>query len=253
MRADKFFAARFGSRTKAHDALTKGLISRNGKPLSPKDEVSEGDNFVIFEEKERYVSRGGVKLARGLSFFSADVTGKVFADLGASTGGFTDCLLQGGAARVYCVDVGKSQLDGSLLQSDKVVVMDETNARYLSAADFPEPIDGVVADLSFISLQLVMPAIFSILREGGEAYLLFKPQFECEGKGIGKSGILPTSRHAALLRKFYAEACASGLSPQGIVNAPLRPAKNVEYVVRLVKGGEPVAVTQFLIAAANLF
>ncbi len=253
MRADKFFAARFGSRTKAHDALTKGLISRGGKPLSPKDEVAEGDDFVISEEKEQYVSRGGFKLARGLSFFSANAAGKVFADLGASTGGFTDCLLQNGAARVYCVDVGKSQLDGSLLQSGKVVVMDETNARYLTAADFPEPIDGVVADLSFISLRLVMPAVFAILREGGEAFLLFKPQFECEGKGIGKSGILPTPRHAALLGKFYAEACASGLSPQGIVNAPLCPGKNVEYIVRLAKGGEPVAEAYFLGCAAKLF
>ena len=253
MRADKFFAARFGSRTKAHDALAKGLISRNGKPLSPKDEVAEGDNFVISEEKEQYVSRGGVKLARGLSFFSADVAGKVFADLGASTGGFTDCLLQSGAARVYCVDVGKSQLDESLLRSGKVVVMDETNARYLSASHFPEPIDGVVADLSFISLRLVMPAVFAILREGGEAFLLFKPQFECEGKGIGKSGILPTSRHAALLRKFYAEACASGLFPHGIVNAPLRPGKNVEYIVRLIKGREGVTEAKFLDSATNLF
>ncbi len=177
----------------------------------------------------------------------------MFADLGASTGGFTDCLLQGGAARVYCVDVGKCQLDGSLIETGKVVVMDETNARYLSASDFPEPIDGVVADLSFISLRLVMPAIFAILREGGEAFLLFKPQFECEGKGIGKSGILPTSRHAALLRKFYADACACGLSPQGIVNAPLRPAKNVEYIVRLVKGGQAAAEAKFLNGAAHLF
>ncbi len=251
MRADKFFAERFGSRTKAHDALEGGRVLRGGKPLSPKDEVSEGDIFEFIEAEEKYVSRGGYKLARGLCFFSADVTGKVFADLGASTGGFTDCLLQGGAKRVYCVDVGKSQLDGSLLQSGRVVVMDETNARYLSAADFPEPIDGVVADLSFISLRLVLPAVSAILREGGEAFLLFKPQFECEGKGIGKSGILPPARHAPLLRKFYADARSNLLFPQGIVNAPLRPAKNVEYMIRLAKGGEGMSEAEFLLSAAT--
>ncbi len=253
MRADKYFAERFGSRTKAHDLLAQGLILRNGKPLSPKDEVFDGDDIYFAEEKERYVSRGGFKLARGFSVFSASPEGKIFADLGASTGGFTDCLLQNGAKRVYCVDVGESQLAPALLRTGKVVVMDGTNARYLTRDRFPEPIDGVVSDLSFISLKLILPAVVNILPDGGEAFLLFKPQFECEGKGLGKSGILPPARHSPLLRKFYAEACACGLFPQDVINAPLRPKKNVEYVVFLVKGRAGLSEAKFLARAANFY
>lgn len=252
MRADKFFAARFGSRTKAHDALEAGLVQRDGKPLSPKDDVSEDDSFFFCEAEETYVSNGGYKLAQGLAAFGGSVEGKVFADLGASTGGFTDCLLQNGAAHVYSVDVGKSQLDASLASSPRVTVMDGTNARYLTAESFPEPIGGVAADLSFISLRLVLPAVAAILIESGEAYLLFKPQFECGGKGLGKSGILPPARHAALLRAFYADALACGLAPTDIVNAPVRAGKNIEYVVLLKKGGTPVGEAAFSERAAKI-
>lgn len=253
MRADKFFAEKFGSRTKAHDALEKGLVLLNGRPVAPKDEIAEGGDFTFSEDKETYVSRGGFKLARGLDTFKIDVKDRVFADFGASTGGFTDCLLQRGARRVYCVDVGKSQLDGTLAASPRVVVMDETNARYLSASDFPEPIDGVVADLSFISLRLILPAVCGVLRCGGEAYLLFKPQFESEGKWLGKSGIVPTIRHEALLRRFYADCVACGLMPFAVVNAPVRPKKNVEYVVALRRGGNALSEAAFLASAAKIF
>lgn len=252
MRADKYFAAHFGSRTKAHDALAEGLVLLGGKPVSPDDDIAGEVGFVFLEEGEKYVSRGGFKLARGLDTFAADVSGKVFADLGASTGGFTDCLLQRGAARVYCVDVGKSQLDAALCSAPNVVVMDETNARFLAAENFPEPVDGVVADLSFISLRLVLPAVCRILRENGEAFLLFKPQFECEGKGIGKSGIVPVARHGALLGRFYEECTALGLVPVSVVNAPVRPKKNVEYVVFLRRGGRGIGQAEFLARAAKI-
>lgn len=253
MRADKFFSDQFGSRTKAKEALERGLVLRDGKALSPKSDVSQDDRFDFIQPDQVFVSNGGYKLARGLDVFEESVEGRVFADLGASTGGFTDCLLQRGAKRVYCVDVGESQLDASLSASGRVVVMDRTNARFLTKDSFPEPIGGVVSDLSFISLRLILPAVAELLADGGKAIVLFKPQFECEGIGLGKSGILPLSRHAALLRKFYAFALSLGLAPRNVVNAPLREKKNIEYVVMLEKGGTPLKEFDFLRRSENFF
>lgn len=252
MRADKYLTEKFGSRSKAQQALLQGLVLRGGKPLSPSDQIGEGDALQFLEEEEPFISNGGRKLARGLDAFSFSPKGLVAADLGSSTGGFCDCLLQRGAKRVYCVDVGKSQLSPTLATDDRVVVMDGTNARYLTRESFPEAIGLVTADLSFISLRLVFGAIHSILSGGKDAFLLFKPQFECEGKGLGKSGILPVSRHAALLRGFYTSALATSLFPQAIVNAPIRPKKNVEYIVWLKADAKPVSLEAFLASAATL-
>ena len=251
MRADSFFAAKYGSRTRAKDALAKGSILRAGRALAPADEVREGDVFTFLDEED-YVSRGAYKLARGLQAFGADAAGCVFADLGASTGGFCDVLLRAGAARVYAVDVGSSQLDARLRADGRVVVMDGVNARYLTPADFPERLDGVVCDLSFISLRLVLPAVRGLLAEGGRAFVLFKPQFECGGKGLKKGGILPVKLHADLLKTFYDDCMALTLAPRDIVNAPLHPHKNVEYLVYLSCGDTPIAREEFLRRAANL-
>ena len=253
MRADKFFTEKFGSRTKAHNALERGLVLKDGRPLAPKDEVREGDVFSFVEEGARFVSEGGFKLERALDCFPYEVQGKVFADLGASTGGFTDCLLKRGAERVYCVDVGTSQLDPKLERTGKIVVMDDTNARFLNAKSFPEPIDGVVSDLSFISLRLVLPAVGDILKSGGSALVLFKPQFECGGKGLGKSGILPVRFHGDLLSEFYDFCISLRLSPRDIVNAPIRKKKNIEYVVWLEKNGNFVPKEPFLRKARKIF
>ena len=249
MRADSFFAAKFGSRTRAKEELLRGRVLRGGKPLSPSDDVREGDEITFVEDGESYVSRGGYKLARGLDVFGENVSGCVFADLGASTGGFCDVLLRRGARRVYAVDVGESQLDPRLAADPRVRVMDSTNARYLSRRDFPEPLDGVVSDLSFISLKLVLPAVSDLLTESGRAFVLFKPQFECGGKGLGKGGILPVRYHRALLAEFFAFCSALALAPQNIVNAPLSARKNVEYVVFLKKGA-PAADTETLLRRA---
>ena len=252
MRADKYFATRFGSRTKAKEVLGKGLIQKNGKPLSPKDEIDSDEGLLILE-CESFASNGGYKLDRGLDVFEQSVSGMTVADLGASTGGFTDCLLRRGARRVYCVDVGECQLHPSLAEDSRVVVMDGTNARYLKRTDFPEPIDVVVGDLSFISLKLVVPAVCDILEEGGKAFLLFKPQFECGGVGLGKSGIVPTRYHLNLLKNFYAFCIESGMSPLGVVNAPIREKKNIEYVVFLQKSGIPVTEWEFLRESSRFF
>ncbi len=235
MRADKFLANRFSSRTKASEEIERGRVLVNGKTIRPKDDVKETDEIVILQDEATFVSNGGHKLMRAKERFSLDFTGLVCVDIGASTGGFTDCLLQGDAKKVYAVDVGVSQLDERISTSEKVVVMDHTNARYLQKEDFLEKIDLVVTDVSFISLRLIFPSIATILGEPGEAIVLVKPQFESEGKHIGKSGIVHTSAHVKIVEKVFSYALENGLYPHAIVNAPVRKNKNVEYVVRLKK------------------
>ena len=235
MRADKYFAEKFGSRTKAAQAAEAGLILVDGKPIKPKDEVKEGQNVVFLQKSLQYVSNGGYKLERAIKEFAFNCEGKIFVDIGASTGGFTDCLLQNGAKKVYAVDVGTSQLCDSLREDARVVVMENTNARYLTRDCFAEAIEGIVADVSFISLRLLFPVVGELLSENGEAVVLIKPQFECENKHIGKSGIVRTDAHAKIVQKVVDGAKESGLYPYAIVNAPIRKGKNIEYVMLLKK------------------
>ena len=244
MRADKFFADKFGSRTKSAQALEKGLVLVNGKPIRPKDEVKDTDEIVVLMAEEQFVSNGGYKLSRAVETFRLDIDGKVFVDIGASTGGFTDCLLQNGAKRVFAVDVGESLLDKRLLQSDKITVMDNTNARYLTKENFPCEIDGVVTDVSFISLRLIFPVITDILSENGFAVVLIKPQFECDKQNIGKSGIVATYKHEGIVKKVLSYALENGLYPFGIVNAPVRKGKNIEYVMLLKKQAQKSLTTE---------
>ena len=231
MRADKFFAEKFGSRTKAAEAIEKGWVLINGKPIKPKTEVSESDAVAFVEPEEQFVSNGGYKLDRAVKFFQYSCENHVFADIGASTGGFTDCLLQNAAKRVYTIDVGESLLHDSLLGNPRIVQMENTNARYLTKDSFPEEIDGVVTDVSFISLRLIFPVIKDILSENGDAFVLVKPQFECENKHIGKSGIVSPSAHPEIVGKVLKYLAESGLYPHGIVNAPIRKGKNIEYIL----------------------
>ena len=231
MRADKYLADYFGSRTKAAEAVERGLVLVNGKPIKPKTEIKETDVLTFVETEERFVSNGGYKLNRALKHFDFDCNGKVFADIGASTGGFTDCLLQYGAKRVYTIDVGESLLHESLVGDPRIVQMENTNARYLEKTAFSEDIDGVVTDVSFISLRLIFPTIKAILHQNGAAFVLIKPQFECENKHIGKSGIVSLSAHPAIVEKVLGYLTENGLYPYGIVNAPIRKGKNIEYVL----------------------
>lgn len=233
MRADKFFADKFGSRTKSAEAIERGMVLVNGKKIRPKDEVKETDTVVFIQSEQSFVSNGGYKLERAIQNFAFNCSGKVFADIGASTGGFTDCLLQHGAKKIYAIDVGESLLHETLKNHDKIVKMENTNARYLETDDFEEEIDGVVTDVSFISLRLIFPSIAKILKENGDAFVLIKPQFECEGKNIGKSGIVHTSAHKKIVERVVGYAVECGLYPHGIVNAPVRVGKNIEYVLHI--------------------
>ena len=253
MRADKFFAEQFGSRTKAAEAVENGWVLVNGKRIRPKDEIKETDEITFIERENAFVSNGGYKLLRGLERFDVSFGGKVFVDIGASTGGFTDCLLQNGAKKVYAVDVGESQLHPTISNDERVVVMDNCNARYLTREHFQDEIDGVVTDVSFISLRLIFPAISKILKEEGEALVLVKPQFECENKNIGKSGIVHVSAHADIVKKVLGYAVGEGLYPFAIVNAPVRKGKNVEYVLHLKKRCENALDVNAVVASVKNF
>jgi 23S rRNA (cytidine1920-2'-O)/16S rRNA (cytidine1409-2'-O)-methyltransferase len=185
-----------------------------------------------------YVSRGGFKLAAALDAFGLDVSGRTAADVGASTGGFTDCLLQRGAIRVYAIDVGYGQLAWKLQQDPRVVVMDRTNARYLES--LPEPVDLVTVDASFISLRLILPSAQGWLRPGGGIVALIKPQFEAGREQVGKGGVVrDPAVHQAVLQKIVHWAETQNLGLRGLIRSPITgPAGNVEFLAHWLPGSE---------------
>ncbi|GEJ59458.1 TlyA family RNA methyltransferase [Anaeromyxobacter diazotrophicus] len=188
---------------------------------------------------QKYVSRGALKLERALAEFPVDPRGKVCADLGASTGGFTDLLLQRGAAKVFAVDVGYGQLHPRLRGDPRVVVRERENARHLDASSLGGPVDLVTGDLSFISLRLVLPAVRALLRPGGAAVLLVKPQFEV-GKGeVGKGGVVrDDAQRREALEQVKAAARALGFEVTGEAESPIEgPAGNREWLLGLALGG----------------
>lgn len=235
MRLDKYLADRFNSRTKAAQAIEEELVLVNGKTVSPSYEFKDGDEITFIKPDEQFVSNGGYKLSKALKDFDFSVEGKVFADIGASNGGFTDCLFQNGAKKVYCIDVGESQLDDSL-KCKNVVILDNFNARNLTKDVFAEPIDGAVIDVSFISLTYILKNVAEILDDGGYIIALIKPQFECEGKNVGKGGIVKdTAVHKRVITKISDFANEVGLSTLNLTNAPIKKDKNKEYLILLRK------------------
>jgi 23S rRNA (cytidine1920-2'-O)/16S rRNA (cytidine1409-2'-O)-methyltransferase len=232
------------SRERAKRAIMAGQVRINQQPAhKPSDSVQPSDEIVLLE-REKYVSRGGHKLERALEHFQLPVAGLTAVDIGASTGGFTDCLLQRDAVKVYAVDVGRGQLAWSLRRDPRVVVMENTNARYLKLSDFGpafRPADLAVIDCSFISLRKVLPAIIALLRPAAKVVALVKPQFEA-GKAEADKGagvITDPEIHERVLtelKEFVAEQ--TSLSWQGVVESPLLgPAGNKEFLILLEKGG----------------
>jgi 23S rRNA (cytidine1920-2'-O)/16S rRNA (cytidine1409-2'-O)-methyltransferase len=223
------------SRQKAQALIRAGQVLVDDTPQDkPGTQVQIGAQIRIRGERLRFVSRGGLKLEAGLDAFGVDPTSRVCADLGASTGGFTDCLLQRGATKIFAVDVGYGQLAWTLRKDPRVVVMERTNARHLES--LPEPPSLIVGDLSFISLAKVLPAICRIAAPGAEAVLLIKPQFEAGREGVSKGGVVkdPVVRAAAIAQVRQA-AEALGASWRGTVTSPIPGAKkgNIEELVHL--------------------
>ncbi len=200
----------------------------------PGTKVPESAALRLRAPAPRFVSRGGLKLQAGMEAFGVDVRARVCADLGASSGGFTDCLLQRGAARVYAVDVGYGQLAWALRQDARVVVMERTNARLL--ATFPEPVSLIVGDLSFISVRAMLPSVRNLLAPGGEAVVLVKPQFELDRSQVGPGGRVQTEAARQEALSLVAEAARGlGFTVRGHIASPIAGAKagNLEWLLHL--------------------
>ena len=235
MRLDSYLyeIGKYPSRNKASEAVLKGEVLYDGKQVKPSKEVTNDSLISYVLVSSKYVSNGGYKLEKALIDFNFSVKDMVFADIGASNGGFTDCLFKNSAKKVYAIDVGESQLDKSLL-SQNVVVMDNTNARYLSKDIFDDEIDGVVCDVSFISLTYVLPSIKNILKDGGYALVLVKPQFECGKEFLTKTGIVKDVKAKInACRKIYNFSIELGFTPLNFTVAPIREKKNTEYIMLL--------------------
>ena len=235
------------SRAQAQALILAGKIAVDGQCLTHCGaRVAAAADVKLLADPSPYVSRGGEKLAAGLEAFDCQLQDAVALDVGASTGGFTDCLLQAGARRVYAVDVGYGQLHWRLRNDPRVVVRERTNARYLAPDDFPECMSFMTVDASFISLRLLLPALVPLLTPQAEAILLIKPQFEV-GKGeVGKGGVVRDSKqHQQVLLAVLTTAQSCGLGLRAAIPSPLSgPKGNREFLAHLSVGAPPMGQGQ---------
>lgn len=233
------------SREKAKALIMAGIVYVDGQ--------KEDKAGTAFEDKVqvevrgntlRYVSRGGLKLEKAMTHFGVTLEGKVCMDVGASTGGFTDCMLQNGAKKVFAIDVGRGQLDWKLRQDSRVVCMEKTNIRYVRPEDIGEPVDFSSIDVSFISLTKVLVPIREYLTEDGEIVALIKPQFEAGREKVGKKGVVrEKSTHLEVIRMVTEYAREHGFDVLELEFSPIRgPEGNIEYLVHLKKCGEEGAL-----------
>jgi 23S rRNA (cytidine1920-2'-O)/16S rRNA (cytidine1409-2'-O)-methyltransferase len=224
------------SREKARRLILAGEVLVKDRVIhKPSTQIDE-DAEIVVRERPPYVGRGGHKIEHALDTFALDVEGLVAADVGASTGGFTDCMLQRGAERVYAIDVGYGQLHWKLRQDERVVVMERVNARYLEA--LPEPVDFVSIDVSFISLRLILPQVARWLADDAQVVALVKPQFEAGAHRVGRGGIVRDPKtHRDVLHRVITWAEASGWGAQGLARSPIEGAKgNIEFLLWLDRG-----------------
>jgi 23S rRNA (cytidine1920-2'-O)/16S rRNA (cytidine1409-2'-O)-methyltransferase len=240
-RADQLLVERglAESRARAQALILAGLVFSGERKIDKAGQALAPDAAIEVRGREHpWVSRGGVKLAHALDHFGWDVAGAVALDVGSSTGGFTDVLLQRGAEKVYAIDVGTNQLAWKLRQDPRVVVHEKTNARYLDAAIVPEPIDILVCDASFIALAKVLDKAVELVRPGGRMVALVKPQFEAERHEIGKGGVVRDADvHARVCAAAAAWAESRGWTVEGIAESPIKgPEGNVEFLLAARKG-----------------
>jgi 23S rRNA (cytidine1920-2'-O)/16S rRNA (cytidine1409-2'-O)-methyltransferase len=242
VRADQLLVARglAESRTRAQALIMAGAVFSGEKKLAkPGDMVSEEAALEVRGKDHPWVSRGGIKLDHGLDFFGFDVTGSVALDVGSSTGGFTDVLLFRGAAKVYAIDVGTNQLAWKLRKDPRVVVHEQTNARFLTAEQVPEPVDIIVCDASFISLSKVLEAPLKLAKPGAKLVALVKPQFEAGREEVGKGGVVrDPSVHQRVCARAGEWVDAQGWTVLGITKSPITgPEGNVEFLLGATKNG----------------
>ena len=227
------------SRQRAQAVIMSGEVFVNGQRVDkPGTAVAEDAQIEIRGGTLAYVSRGGLKLEKAMATFPIDLHGAVCADIGASTGGFTDCMLQNGAEKVYAVDVGYGQLAWKLRSDPRVVCLERTNARYLTHEQVPDELDFASVDVSFISLKLILPPLNGLLKDGGHAACLVKPQFEAGREKVGKKGVVrDPAVHLEVLEHFLDHARDAGFAVLGLTYSPIRgPEGNIEYLGYLEKG-----------------
>ena len=245
MRIDKLLHTRgfAKSREAAQKMLKDGSVEINGRIVTkPSLDVPDDVEIKIVGDILPYVSRGGLKLERALDAFSFDVTGLDCVDIGASTGGFTDCLLKRGAAKVRALDVGRAQLDSSLADDPRVISFEGINARYVKPEDIGGKCELAVCDVSFISLTLILPAVKELLSDGGGFIALIKPQFEAGRENIGKGGIVKDRTiHTKVIKKVAESADMLGLQMMSLTSSPILGGDGNREYLALFKSGENMA------------
>jgi len=230
------------SRSAAQAMIMAGdVYINNQKALKAGETVAGTENIEVRGKTAKYVSRGGLKLEKAMQVFPIDLDGKVCMDIGASTGGFTDCMLQNGATKVYAIDVGYGQLAWKLRQDERVVNMERTNIRYLDTDSLDPVPEFFSVDVSFISLKLVLPVAYSAIKNDGFAVCLIKPQFEAGRDKVGKKGVVrEKSTHIEVIENTLAFTKEIGFSVQGLDFSPVRgPEGNIEYLMYIQKSDIP--------------
>lgn len=231
------------SREKAKAIIMAGIVYVNNQKVDKAGfELKEGDVLEVRGKTLQYVSRGGLKLEKAMQEFPITLDGKVCMDVGASTGGFTDCMLQNGAVKVYSVDVGYGQLAWKLRTDERVVNLERTNFRYATREQIPDEVDFASVDVSFISLKHILPNLNTLLASDGQAVCLIKPQFEAGKEKVGKKGVVrDLNVHLEVVENVINLALENGFSVMGLQFSPIKgPEGNIEYLIYLNKSQEPV-------------
>ncbi len=243
----------FDSRARAKAMIMAGKILVNGQKVDKAGTLIAPDAEIrILGAEIPFVSRGGLKLQKALDVFKIIMSGKIAVDVGASTGGFTDCMLQHGAKKVYAIDVGYGQLAWKLRSNVQVVNMERTNIRNVTRKDFPDDLDFVSIDVAFISLEKVLPIVYDLLNDSGEVVALIKPQFEAGREHVGKKGVVRDKKiHAAVIERVLDFAASVGFAVKDLDYSPVKgPEGNIEYLAYLSKGGDAAAVE--ILSVVNL-
>lgn len=238
----------FPTREKAKSAIMAGEVLVEGERVNKSGQrIKAESNISVIKKETAYVSRGGEKLEKALKVFNVNVKGKRVIDVGASTGGFTDCLLKFGAKKVYCIDVGYGQIAWKLQKDNRVAVIDRTNIRYLTADKFNDLFELATIDVSFISLDKVLPAVYSLIKERGEVVALIKPQFEAGREFIQKGGLVKRVEvHQMVIERVGEKAQEMGFSIHGLTFSPLKKTSgNIEYLIYLVKNSGKDKINNF--------
>jgi 23S rRNA (cytidine1920-2'-O)/16S rRNA (cytidine1409-2'-O)-methyltransferase len=243
------------SREKAKAIIMSGIVYVNDqKELKAGRDVKVDDIVEVRGSTLKYVSRGGLKLEKAMQEFPIDLTDCTCMDIGASTGGFTDCMLQNGAKKVYSIDVGYGQLAWKLRSDERVVNMERTNFRYVTHEQIPEEIDFASVDVSFISLKIILPVMYELLKMNGEAVCLIKPQFEAGREKVGKKGVVrDVNVHTEVIEKIVGFAASQKFKVCGLSFSPVKgPEGNIEYLVYLKKTNEVTSCEEYIEYAKEL-